>query len=193
MDALDKQIKSYFEREVSLLPRESRRMAPSTEDFYRFVTDALEGKALDDFLDYLKAAPEAQKMVARARVLMDDEEDAEKEKAPADWVRDAKALFFKSPVARCPHCGKQITPFKRPVKRQNIYNFLWLLSSAISFLASFFYRRYFYQCLALALFFGIKWILDRRVTKTQILIYKALTGEQSSTHSRDLHKSSSHL
>ena len=182
MDLLDKQIKDYFEHAVSMLPEGGLKPVPSTEEFYWFLMDRLEGKALDDFLEYLKAHPEAQKMITQARSIVNAVDRAESEKVPSDWVRQAKDLVLKHPNVRCPHCGKSITPFKKPIGRQNIYNILWLLASGVSFLASFYYRLYFYQCLALALFFGVKWILDRRAMRTQILIYNALredgmTGE----------------
>lgn len=193
MHLLDEQIKDYFEHVVPMLPEEGLKPVPSTEEFCRFLLDRLEGKDLDDFLDYLKAHPEAQKMITRARNMLNTVDQAERQKVPSGWKRQAKDLVLKQPNVRCPHCGKSITPFKKPIGRQNIYNILWLLAATVSFLASFYYRRYFYQCLALALFFGVKWIFDRKATRTQILIYKALKDDLASVHSRDLHNPLSHL
>ena len=112
---------------------------------------------------------------------------------PLEWVQKAKNLFSKRAIIQCPHCRKPITPFKKPLKTQNLINLFWLALSAASFLCSFVTRRYFFQCLALALFFGIKWAVDQKATKTQILIYKALKDEDPSVHSRDLHNKVSHL
>ena len=112
---------------------------------------------------------------------------------PSEWVERAKNLFPKPATVQCPYCRKPITPFKKPLKTQTLTNLLWLVLSVVSFAGSFVYRRYFFQCLALALFFGIKWAIDLRSTKTQILIYKALKDEDPGVHSRDLHKSSTHL
>ncbi len=194
MDTLDKQIKDFFTREISKLSKGSRLKGdPAIEDFYEFVMGKLEGKALDDFLDYLKGNPEAQKMAAQARTLVLNERESEKETVPAGWTQQAKELVLKNSAVRCPYCMKPITPFKKPLKTQNLYNFLWLALSIIAFLISFATRRYFLQCLAVALFFGIKWAVDQKATKTQILIYKALKDDDLSGHSRDLHNTPTHL
>ena len=194
MDLLDKQIKSFLEKESNALSRPvNSRWVPSTEDFYEFITDRLEGKELDNFLDYLRRSPEAQSLVAQARSLLLQENEAEKESVPAEWLKKAQGAVLKGSDIHCPHCGKTITPFKKPVTRQNFYNLLWLLTSIAAFLASFYFHRYFYQCLALALFAGIKWVFDRRATRTQILIYKALKDEHDPVRSKDLHNHSSHL
>ena len=108
------------------------------------------------------------------------------ENPPAEWVNDAKKLFPKPASIQCPYCRKPITPFKKPLQNQNLANFLWLALSASAFLSSFVYRRYFFQCLALALFLGIKWAVDQKSTKTQILIYKALKDADTGVQSRDL-------
>ena len=112
---------------------------------------------------------------------------------PLEWIQEAKNLFPKPVIIQCPYCRKPITPFKRPLKTQNLINLLWLALSAVSFLCSFVARGYFFQCLALALFFGIKWAVDQKATKTQILIYKALKDDETATHHRDLHNKASHL
>ena len=193
MDVLDKQIRDFFTRETLILRKGNRlKVDPSVEDFYEFVMDKLEGKALEGFLDYLQGNPEAQEMVRQARALVLNERESEKETVPADWVQQAKDLALKNYMVRCPYCAKPITPFKKPLKTQNLYNLLWLALSAAAFLFSFAYRRYFFQCLALALFFGIKWAVDQKSTKTQILIYKSLKDDVGG-HSRDLHNTKSHL
>ena len=194
MDMLDKQIRDYFTREASIRTKTDRlEHTPSVDDFYAFVTDKLEGEALENFLDYLKKNPEAQKITAQARTLILDEEGSEKEKLPAGLVRFAKDLKSKNNDIRCPHCLKPITPFKKPLKTQKLYNLMWLTFSAAGFLGSFIFRRYFFQCLAVALIFGIKWVMDQRSTKTQVLIYKALKEEGDCVHSRRLHSTQSHV
>ena len=187
MDSLDKQIKDYLAREKAVFKPANRfQDASSAEEIARFINDELEGEALSRMLRQLKEDPEMQKLVREARLLTARVHEADKTLVPTDWERQAKGIFSNKANVSCPHCGKAITPFKKPVGRQNLTNFLWLAASAASFITSFFYHHYFYQCLALALFFGIKWVLDRRSTKTQILIYKALKDEESPKHSRDL-------
>ena len=127
------------------------------------------------------------------RNLIAEREGLDLENPPLEWVEQAKGLFPKPATAQCPYCRKPITPFKKPLKTQSLINFLWLALSMVSFAGSFVIRRYFFQCLVLALFFGIKWAIELKSTKTQILIYKALKDESSDVHSRDLHKSSTHL
>ena len=112
---------------------------------------------------------------------------AEKEAVPGRVVRAAQALMKKNEPPLCPHCRKPITPFKAPVGRQQLFSVLWLALAAGSFLLSFRFHSYFLQFLALALFFGTKWAVDRRAMKTQILIYKALKEtEEADTKLRDV-------
>ena len=194
MDLLDKQIKDYLKKEIAMLQKSGTRViSPDAEDFYEFITEKLEGKALDDFMDYLSKDEYAQTIVRKARALAANEHESDGEKVPDHWFKDAKNLLPKGPGIHCPHCGKGITPFKSPAGRQQIINFLWLGAAAASFIASFFYKHYFYQFLALSLFFGIKWAIDQKAARAQILIYKALKEEGSSDDSRDLHKHSSRL
>ena len=125
--------------------------------------------------------------------LMAEAADLSSVEPPPEWVQAAKNLFPKPAIIQCPYCRKPITPFKRPLKTQNLINLLWLALSAVSFLCSFVARGYFFQCLALALFFGVKWAVDQKSTKTQVLIYKALKDEDPGIRSRDLHNKVSHL
>ena len=83
---------------------------------------------------------------------------------------------FKPPVAgpSCPHCGKPLTAFKKPLASQRLWNAVWMSAALVSFALSFALPRYFFQFIAMAVLSGVKWIVDRRATKTQILIYKAL-------------------
>ena len=194
MDLLDNQIKDCIIKEMAALQKFDRRpVSPDAENFYEFITGKLEGKALDDFLVYLKSDESAQMIVKKARALATDDDEADKEKVPKAWISGVKNLLPKGPGIHCPHCGKGITPFKNSRGRRQIINFLWLGTAAASFIASFFYKHYFYQFLALSLFFGIKWIVDQRAASTRTLIYKALKNEESSSNSGDLHKHSSRL
>ncbi|MGH7197617.1 MAG: hypothetical protein ACREH5_02605 [Candidatus Omnitrophota bacterium] len=118
----------------------------------------------------------------------------ERKEVPPFLVEKAKALMPGRPGVACPHCGKPITPFKKPIRNQTLWNALWLILAAGSFALSFLFPGYFVQCVALAFLFGVKWIVDQRAAKTQVLIYKALQEEVSKEPAaRDLHRSSSHL
>jgi len=194
MDELDKQIKGYFEKEMANFIKNDRfEETPTAEDFYEFVCDNMKGAELEKILRYLRNNPEAQSLVAQARILIAEGGGSDQKNPPSEWMKQVKNLFPKSSIIQCPYCKKPITSFKKPIKTQNLYNLLWLLLSAVAFLSSFVYRKYFFQCLALALFFGIKWAVDQKSTKTQILIYKALKDEDTSGHSRDLHNTPTHL
>lgn len=92
----------------------------------------------------------------------------------------------------CPHCGKAITGFKKPLQQQILSNAIWLGAAAAFFAASFMYPRYFVQWALMAAFCGFKWALDQRATKTQILIYKALQ-EEGKAEAKDLHRVKDHL
>ena len=118
----------------------------------------------------------------------------ERKEPPRAAVERAKALMTGRPGAACPHCGKPITPFKRPLQNQRLWNALWLLLAAGSFALSFVFRGYFIQWIALAVLFGVKWIVDQKAAKTQVLIYKALQEKDPKEPSpRDLHRSSTPL
>jgi len=162
---------------------------PSADDFYRFIHDELETAELERMLDHLKAHPEDQTLVAQARGLISRLQEADSETAPAASVQRAQSFMGQTPTLKCPHCGKPITPFKQPLKRQWLWNGLWLALAILSFALSFFIPRYFYQCLVAAFLFGVQWIVGQRAQKTQILIYKALQQEERES----LHRLSSHL
>ena len=111
-------------------------------------------------------------------------EDSEKERVPKELVdRVKKFKLGGGPAPLCPHCGKGITSFKKPLLTQRILSIVWFLGMAGSFAASFAMPRYFFQFVAAAVLFGVKWIVDQRSTKTQILIYKAL--QEDSPQSSD--------
>ena len=99
------------------------------------------------------------------------------EKVPTALLNRVKKFKLQGPGPLCPHCGKPITSFKKPLAGQRLWNIAWASSAALSFLLSFLFHRYFFQFVALTVLFGVKWIVDQRATKTQILIYKALQEE----------------
>jgi hypothetical protein len=118
----------------------------------------------------------------------------ERKEVPRPLVDKAKALMPAGAAVSCPHCGKPITPFKKPIGRQRLWNALWLGLAAGSFALSFVFPGTFVQWVALSVLFGVKWIVDQRAARTQVLIYKALQEETPKERaSRDLHRSSTHL
>ena len=119
------------------------------------------------------------------------EQTVSAQEVPAEVLRKAKDLMGRR--ISCPHCGRAITPFKKPHSRQMLVNLLWLASAASMFLLSFVFPHYFFQFLVLTLLAGFKWIVEQRSSKTQILIYKALKEEESGSRLKDLHKSPSRL
>ena len=115
-------------------------------------------------------------------------------KTPETWVSRAKSLMStqKSDL-NCPHCGKGITPFKSPISKQVMLGWLWLGLSLAGFVASFPFKRYFFQCLAVCVIFGVKFIIDRKQTKTQILIYKTMESDKGFQRQHDLQEHKSRL
>ena len=190
MDKIDLALKDFLEKGKFVKTRTTLSAeTPSAEDLCRFIRDELDSAELERMLSYLKTHPEDQALVTQARGLLSRLEEADSEEAPAAAVRRAQNLMGQTPALKCPHCGKPITPFKQPLKRQWLWNGLWLALAILSFALSFFIPRYFFQYLAVALLFGIKWIVDQRAQKTKILIYKALQQEERES----LHRLSSHL
>ena len=129
-----------------------------------------------------------------SKLLSENLAEAEHENVPGDLVAKAKTLFPGTGRLSCPHCGKSITAFKTPLAKQKMKNAAWAAIALVSFAGSFLAPRYFFQFLAGFLFFGIRWIVDQRSTKTQIFVYKTLQEETAhKSESRDLHHPSSHL
>ncbi|MBI2095734.1 MAG: hypothetical protein HYT89_06165 [Candidatus Omnitrophica bacterium] len=114
------------------------------------------------------------------------------EEVPAELVQKAKRFFIDRFQITCPHCHRAVTPFKRPPTGQKAQNLLWFALAAASFAGSFLFRRHYVQFLALAMLFGVKFIVDSKATKTQIMIYKALQ-EGDAGRSKDLQKTGSRL
>ena len=111
---------------------------------------------------------------AKARKIYEQSAQAEGEKVPQELIRKAKNLMNATRRVSCPHCGKGITPFKKPIVKQFFWNVIWLSGAVATFAFSFVFRRFFLQFLVAALLFGVKWIVDQKAARTQILIYKAL-------------------
>jgi hypothetical protein len=171
VDALDRKMKEWVaaQYESRKIKSRARAFCPSTEDFYRFVTNDLEGDALQRMVDYLRQNPEDQDFVVQAREVLKNQGEAEGEKVPERWIdraRHPRVPFQKTSAAQ--------------KKRLGIY----LVCSVVFFLASFLVRRYFVQCLVLSLLSGILWVVERRAFKTQVLIYKSL-AENSDSESSD--------
>lgn len=195
-DRIDSDLKNYLSGERKGLQEGDRQKTgyPSTEELYLFITDQLDGAALDRMITHLKNHPADQALVSKARGLLSDEVTAEGQKVPYETIQRAKSLMGEKAKLTCPHCGKPITPFKKPAQKQLFWNTVWLSLGVIAFALSFVFRQYFLQFLALTLLFGVKWIVDQKAAKTQILIYKALKEEEhGANHSRDLHRTSSRL
>jgi hypothetical protein len=192
MDAMDDSIKEFLKQNTpkirSLNPQE-----PTAEDYYLFLNDHLKGAALDRMLSHLRTSAEARALVQESRKMISNLSQSKTIKVPSAAVTRAKALSAKNVLLNCPHCGQGITPFKKPLSQQSWINGGWLLLSVAAFAASFAIPRYFYQCLAVMVLAGMKWIVLSRNTKTQILIYKALADNNQQRHSRDLHNPASHL
>ena len=194
MDSIDDKLKEYLEKERQRLGRGQRDLCPPTEDFYQFIMDELKGERLEKMLGHLRNCAEDQELVIKTRRLLGEEAAAQGQKVPPGLIQATKDLFRKTARLSCPHCGKAITPFKKSPQKQSWLNWAWLSLAVASFLLSFVFRRYFFQCLVLALLFGVKWIVDQKAARTRILIYKALKeGEGKAVSSKDLHRISSHL
>ena len=178
MDALEKEIHRYFAvRRLKTLGTRSSAGYPSEEDFCRFLTGAAPAEEEARMLEHLKHHAEDEIFVAGTRGLLENLGESEKEAVPAELLRRASALAPKTAPLSCPHCRRAITPFKRPVAHQKVLNALWLLAGAGFFTNSFFMPRYFIQWTVLGALCAMKWIVDTKATKTQILVYKALSEE----------------
>ena len=112
---------------------------------------------------------------------------------PPALVQKAKDLVpvSRPGVGKCPHCGKPVTPFKEG-GLTGPWNILWFVASGAAMTLSFVFKPYFMQFLVLTALLGFKGILDQRARKTQILIYKALSGDESGQRHR-LHQHTTRL
>ena len=186
MDSLEKLIKQYLEKHSGAgIGEREHVLYPTSEDLFRYLEDELQGAELERMLLFLRKDAEAQTLVLKARELLQREAESENRPVPPELVERAKSLMTSpDKSAACPHCGKPITPFKKPLRIQKWTNLFWMLVMAVSFTLSFVFRRYYMQCLAVSLLAGFKWALEMRATKTQILVYKALSEGSEHGHSR---------
>ena len=194
VDKIEALIKKYLENKVN--PTGGTREDadyPTPLDLYRYVHQQLIGSEFERMLSFLRHNKDGQELVLRAREIMQDDEEWKKESVRPELIQDAKALMGKkTKEVHCPHCGKKITPFKTPPLSQKWRNLAWLFLAVASLGMSFIFRRYFIQCLVVTTLAGVKCIVEMRATKTQILIYKALSDQDPSEQHR-LHTHSSHL
>ena len=194
-DKIELLIKKYLEGQAKQLTgRRENVNYPSSLDLYHYLNEELEGAELERMLGFLKNNEEGQELVIRAREIMQDQDEWEKETVSPDMVKKAKALMSSNTKnsVPCPHCGKPITPFKKPPSSQKWTNFAWLVLAIGSLALSFVFHHYFIQFLVVTALAGMKYIVEMRASKTQILIYKALTGEHGPEQHR-LHQHSSRL
>ena len=146
--------------------------------------DELE-KEINDFIA-------KEHLVKTVRKLLPKTDESQNEKVPATLLEKVRSRIPGGPSALCPHCHQAITPFKKPLSRQKLLNGLWLLAGCALFAISFFHKRFFMQWVALGALCIAKWIVEQKSTKTQILIYKALS-EDTQEKTRHLHRVESNL
>ena len=151
MDKIDTKIKDYLAKARQNRVHGTRLQPgyPTLDDFYLFIMDELGSSELDKMLAHLRSHPEDQILVSKARELLDQMDAADQEKVPDEAVRKAKRLMGDKTRLACPHCGKSITPFKKPVQNQFFWSALWLCLAGGSFALSFIFHRYFLQFLVL--------------------------------------------
>ena len=194
MDTLENEIKTFIagERLAAGLGKRASAGYPAEKDFYLFVADQLSGTDLKKMLDHLKAHPEDQKIVVKAHDLLSRLEEAKKENVPETLLQKVRARIPQAGAAVCPHCHKPVTPFKKPLAQQKLLNLLWLAAGTLLFVLSFLIRHFYVQLVVVGALCIAKWIVDQKSTKTQIMIYKALSDEpgEKSPH---LHRVESHL
>ena len=194
-EKIDVLIKNYLEnRKADVSGSRENAAYPSSEILVAYLLDKLDEAELKRMLDFLRKNPDAQELVTSAREAMEAEGGWENESVPRELVQRAQGLMRSKSGSggACPHCGKTITSFKKPLSTQKWLNAFWVSLAVVSFAFSFAFPHYFVQFVAAALLSGIKGIVEMRATKTQILIYKALS-EESGPEQHRLHQHSSRL
>ena len=193
-DNIEQLLKQYLERSAGAVSERRENVNyPDTGDLYRYLNDELTGTELERMLAFLRDNEEGQTLVKNARRLMQSDGGWENENLdPKDIHRAGSLMSGTSQSALCPHCGKPVTSFKKPLSAQRWANLAWLALALAAFALSFIFRRYFMQFLVVTVLAGVKALVELRATKTQILIYKALSDEQDS-HQQRLHQHSSRL
>jgi len=90
----------------------------------------------------------------------------------------------ESHISSCPYCTYMVAEAYAAVRGtrtsprggSNIMKTkidIWLILTAIMFILSFFFPKYFIQFLVGTVLFGMKWITDNKNTKMLIMIYEA--------------------
>lgn len=193
MDAIEKEIQRYFASRPAPLGRRASAGWPDEGDFYRYLTDRMEGEELGRMVAHLRTDDEDRRFVAGVRELFGRMAEADGEGVPADLVARAAGLSKgASSAVSCPHCRRAITPFKSPPVKQKLFNALWLAAGCVFLAVSFYVPKYFIQWTALGALCLMKWIVDSKQTRTQILVYKAL-AEAPEAKTRHLHPSDTPL
>ena len=145
------------------------------------------------YLERLRDSEDAF-LTQKAGEILDRLDEAGNTEVPEGWVKAAKSLMPQGKGIQCPHCRKLITPFKKPLQKQSLWNLSLGVATLSAFGFSFIFPRYFIQFLVGALLLGVKWIVDQKAMKTQVLIYKALQEEESEKRNlRGSHRFSSKI
>jgi anti-sigma factor RsiW len=167
---------------------------PTDDEWLAFAEGRLSSERLEAFLAWLSAHPEDLERARAIRRALESSADDTALEAPRALVQRAKALrAARQPASvACPHCRRPL-PFRAPLGRRKALDLVWLALATASFATSFFMPRYFVQWVALAVFFGFKWAIDRKATRTQIFVYKSLAGAASEADAEDLQNTRSHL
>ena len=132
------------------------------------------------------------RLVKTVRKLLPKTDESQNEKVPVTLLEKVRSRLPGGPSALCPHCRRPITPFKKPLSRQKWFNGLWFLAGCVLLGVSFFHKHFFMQWVVLGALCIAKWIVDQKSTKTQIMIYKALS-EDAQEKTRHLHRVESNL
>lgn len=61
----------------------------------------------------------------------------------------------------------------------------WFILSMLSFLLSFFIKRYFFQFLTLSLILGIKWALSGEGSKNLVMIFRGLSHKETEDEAKE--------
>ena len=148
MDPLDKLMKRQFEEAGP-----KRLDCPQEEIFARFMENHLSPDEHDALIDHVSSCGRCARLVAALKRL---ETERENIGIPVPNELERKTIDSLSKKAGSKGPG--------PSKYKN----LWLLGFGIFMALSFIWSRYFLQMLVLAIFFGLKWLLDTRPHKVWV-------------------------
>ena len=68
---------------------------------------------------------------------------------------------------------------------QSIAKQKWFIFSMVSFLLSFFIKRYFFQFLTLSLILGIKWALGGEGSRNLVMIFRSLSNKEAEEEAKE--------